>query len=261
MTEMTQGSSQGLDSSAQAVSSPVASMPAQDAQAPSSKSFTQQEVDRIVGSAKRDAVDTYRRLQVEQPEYWSKKYGDQVQSQAQGQSHTTPSQGQSQTPYSIDDVKRTAAEEVQRQMENLRTDEKRKSQEAENQRIVADFFTKLNTGKEKHPDFEKKLSALDLSKMANTVYLSRNLDNNGVADVFAHFADNPMKALHIEQMTYFNPALANSELQKLANSLKEQEEASKITLPKPPLSQTKPGNSGLGSGEWTTAAAKIKYRG
>ena len=108
MTEILEGSGEVLNPQ------PVQNSPAPAA--PSSEGsegrlFKQSEVNDIVKRAKNDAVDTYRRLSVEQPEYLQKKYGD-VASQAFHGTTSSPVSVQ-QGPLTQDDVKRMAAEEFQ----------------------------------------------------------------------------------------------------------------------------------------------------
>lgn len=270
MTEVTQGSSQGLENASQqqAVSQPVASEPSQNSGAASARSFTQAEVDRIVGGAKRDAVDTYKRLQVEQPEYFARKYGEQPAASQQSVNQNTPQNPQANqvsTPVGMtqDEIRRMAAEEVQRSMEHTRTEEQRKARQQQEERIVADFFTKLNTEKDTYPDLDKKMANLDLSKMPNTVWLSKDLDHKTLKSVYDHFGDHPEKAVQIEQLTYFKPQAAFSKLQQLVQSIKDNETVANIKLPNAPLSQTRPGNSGLGSSGQglSIAEARQKYRG
>lgn len=236
------GTSQGTPQ--QAASTPV--------QSSEERTFRQSEVNDIVKRVKLEAREDYSRLKSEQPAYFQQKYGD------------APSQ--QQQPYNANathenEIRRLASEEAQR-LRNEWVQEARNKSDADNaQRIVQNFWSKVNPGKEKYQDFDKVTGDIELARFPNVVQLlSEHIENS--EDVLYELGKNRMNLSGLEQLAERSPRDAIVQAQRLAKSLKDNESASKVRLPNEPLSQLRPSNTGTGNSEALTMAdLKRKYRG
>lgn len=240
-----QGMSQGQDTSAP-VSSPA---PAQSAPvAQEERTFRQSEVSNLVSRAKNEAVEAYRRQQQEQPQYVAQKYGDSQTNQ--------PSQN-----YNGDDrIRQVAAEEAKRHFESVRQEAYQKSQDEMAQRTVQNFRTKVQAGKDKYQDFDKVAPSEEvLSTYPNVVQLLGDyVDNSG--DILYSLGQDFTKMELIESMAMRNPMAAIQHMQKLSQSIKDNEAAGKIKLPNEPLHQMRPSNTGTDNGVMSVGDYRKKYK-
>lgn len=256
MTEMVGGMSQGSESSVPQ-SAPVASAPAPSApsQTHEEKMLRQSEVNEIVRKAKYGAVEDYKRLQTEQPQYVQQKYGESYapQQQQQQQAYQQSMQG-----LSPDDMRRVAAEEIQRSRDEWTQQAQRSAQEQEAQRVAGEFFNRLAVGKDKYQDFESVVGDIEYAKFPIAVQLSTAIDNT--ADVMYEFGRDPTKMVLLEQLARESPNLALKQIQKLSQSIKDNESVTKMRVPSEPLSQLRPSNTGTDSPGMSVRDARNKYR-
>lgn len=250
-----QGLGQSLDtsSSTPVSSSQPVSQPAQTAT--EERRFNQSDVDSIVKRVKHEAVDTYRRQQSEQPQYAQQKYGETAQSsQLYGQQTSNPTQ--------FDDTRyrQIAAEEAQRLRDQWLQDAQTKTQEDYAQRTVSNFFTKINTGKEKYQDFDKVTADIEYGRFPNVVQLlAEHVDNS--SGVLYELGKDRIKMANLEVLAEKSPRDAIVQAQRLSQSIRDNEAAGSTHFPNEPLSQMKPTNTGTDSGQLTIADFRKKYRG
>lgn len=254
---MTEGISQAQDSvqSQPVPVQPTSSEPRPAAPTPSDeRTFRQSEVSDIVKRAKHDAVETFRRQQSEQPAYVQQKYGDQP-SQVQ-----QPSQPyQSANNFLHEDVKRIAAEEVQRARDQWINDANQKTQEADAQRTVQDFWSKIAPGKEKYSDFEQMVGDIDYVKFPNVVQLlAKHVEN--ADEILYEFGKDRIKMANLEQLAERSPRDAIRQAQRLSESIKANQATAKIRSPNEPLSQMRPSNTGTDNGAMSVKDLRNKYR-
>jgi hypothetical protein len=208
--------------------------------------FTQQEVNDLVGRNKKEAVERFQRQQMARMSQSQADPGTDIQQNA--------------TQYaSPDQIRRIAAEESQKLMEKSRDDAQRNAQQESAQRIANEFFTKLSTGKEKYQDFEKVLGDVEFQAIPHVVELANMSDNT--ADIMYELAKNPTKIANIQQLISISPRLAYAEMQRLSQSIKDNESAAQTKLPKDPLSQIRPSsNTGADNGALSVRDLRSKYR-
>jgi hypothetical protein len=240
--EETQGTSQGQDTSAPVSSAPSTSAPAP--QTSDERTFKQSEVSGLVSRAKHEAVESYRRQQQEQPQYIEQKYG---------QNPTQPN-----TPD--DRIRQVAAEEAKRHFETVRQEAYQRSQDEMAQRTVQNFRNKVQAGKDKYQDFDKIAPSEEtLGSYPNVVQLLGDyVDNSG--DILYHLGQDLTKMELIESMAMRSPQAAIKHMQKLSQSLKDNDAASKVRLPNEPLHQMRPSNTGTDSGAMSVRDYRNKYR-
>lgn len=211
--------------------------------------FNQDEVTDIVKKVKADAVDTYKRLVREQPEYAKQKYGDIP---------TAPAKESSLSP---EQLQRMVADEAKKHIAAMQEAAfKVKQEEAANQ-TVETFYNKMLSGKEKYTDFEAALGDLELSNYPNVIRACANVIDNA-DDVMYELSQNRLKLIGLENAFATSPNDAIREMKRLSKSIKDNAEALKSKQPKPPLGQLRSSNQGTSSGGAMTAAeARRAFRG
>jgi len=212
----------------------------------SERLFRQSELNEIVGRAKHDAVESFKRQNAQQ------------QSQSTQQSYAQQSNN-SQKTLSEDDVKRLTTEELGRQREEWERQTLEKKHADEAQRIVSAYKDKIAAGRDKYQDFEAVTSNVDMRYYPNVVQLlAEHVDNS--ADILYDLAKNRTKLGNLEFMCGHNPQDAIYEIKRLAESIKANESSSQIRSPNTPLSQQRPSNTGTDSGALSMTDLKRKYR-
>jgi hypothetical protein len=248
MTEMANGIGQDSGSS---IAQNVNSNPsiAQDAPqtAMEERSFRQSEVNDIVKRAKNDAVETYKRLHAEQPQYAQQKYGD---------SNSQPNVNNSN---SDDNYRKIAAEEAKRHFEAVRQDALRQSQDEQAKRTVQNFFAKTGKGREKYQDFDQVTGDVDLGRFPNVVQLlGEFIDNSD--EVFYELGKDRIKMANLENLAERSPNDAIVQAKRLSQSIKDNQSATNVRQPREPLNQMKPSNFGTDKGALSVGDYRKKYR-
>lgn len=235
MTDLVNNSSESNIDASQAVQS---SAPAPTYTPPSEsnndKLFTQDDVNRIVGKVRAEDKERYRKADQPQPTY------------------------QQPNAASAEDIERIAAQKMEQMRNQWQQEAQQKALESDAQRIANEFFTKISTGKDKYQDFDTVTADLEFRSIPQVVQLANMVDNT--ADVMYDLAKHPTKIAMLQQLVTINPKLAFNEMQRLSNSIKENDKAANTKLPNEPLSQLRPSNTGMDSGEPSMKDLKAKYR-
>lgn len=209
------------------------SQDAQGASEQAEKMLPQSQVDEIVKRAKSQAVSQYQKLHAEQPDYAQRKYGAQSQS--------------TQAPASFDEnnYRKIAAEEAQRMRDEIFQQAQSKQQEEQAQRIVQNFYQKVNANKESYEDFDKVTGDLNYQSFPNTVQiLAEHVENAG--DLLYEFGKDRMKLAQLELLANMSPNDAIAQAQRLSQAVKERKSAQDHAAqsPKEPLSKLPPNVNG-----------------
>lgn len=211
---------------------------------PSEKTLRQSEVNEIVGRAKQEAaqkaVENYKKAQQQTNEQAS--YRD-----------NSPS-------MSEDRIRQMAGEEAQRLRDQWMSDAQERSNTESAQRIVKNFYDKMQAGVEKYEDFEKATGDLELRRFPNTVQmLAEYVDNSH--DVMYELSKNRAKLAQIEMTAEKFPQEALHALNRIAESIKKNDKVSGHRTPNSPLSQLRPTTTGTDSGgELSFKDLKSKYK-
>lgn len=251
--ESSNGLSQGSETSSQPGLTSTAPAPAQSApvQAPEERTFRQSEVNDIVKRAKYGAIEDYKRLQSEQPQYASQKYGE-------AQQPNRPAETQ-QPLANEHEVRRLAAEEAQRLRDQWNKDEQSKTEAANAQRTVQNFWQKIAPGREKYQDFDKVVGDINYRAFPNVVHLLGDFVDNS-HDVLYELGKDRIKMANLESLAYMSPQDAIVQAQRLSQSIKDNEAANKMKLPNEPLSQMRPSNTGTDNGVMGVRDYRQKYK-
>ena len=206
--------------------------------------FKQSELNEIVGRAKHDAVESFKRQQQTQ-------YAQQA---------PQSNQAQSSKSLSEDDVKRLTSEELARQRDQWTREAQEKADADIAQRIVNSYKEKIAPGKEKYEDFEAVTNNVDMRYYPNVVQLlAEYVDNSH--DVIYELAKNRTKLYQLESTCGHNPQDAIYEIKRLSDSIKANESSSQMKHANSPLSQQRPSNTGTDSGSTLSMKdLKRKYK-
>ena len=217
------------------------------------RTFRQSEVTDIVKRAKAEAFDSYKRMQNEQPQYFAQKFGET--------GHAPSPPNQQQNTYASDDnrIRQLAAEEAHRLRDDWIRSSQEESQKAEAQRTVQQFWAKIGTGKQKYQDFEQVTGDIQYGRYPNIVQLlAHHVENSD--DLLYELGKDRLKMSGLEALASKSPDDAIREANRLAKSLRDNQEASKVQLPNAPLSQMRPSNGGTDNGALSVKDYRRKYK-
>lgn len=213
--------------------------------APTEKMLRQSEVNDIVGRVRQEMrqeanakMDEFRRQQ-EAPKQ---------------------TQSNSQHDFSEERFRKMAAEEAQRLRDEWMTDAQQRADEQAAQRIVKNFYDKMEAGKGKYDDFEQTTGDIDLRRFPNTVHmLAEHVDN--AHDVLYELGKNRSKMAQLELTARDFPQEALYDLKRLSESIKKNESTGHHREANAPLSQTRSSGTGTDSGGILSMRdLKAKYR-
>ena len=155
MTEMVHGEGQNSNFAPAPVNTPS---PTPNTPTDSERTFRQSEVNDLVGRAKHEAIERYKR-ETSMPSHTTHQVYQPPQQQQQPyqppqqQGYQQPQYQPQQPSMSQDEVRRMAAEEANRAREQWTQDSQRNAQEQQASQIASEFFTKIETGKANLPNF------------------------------------------------------------------------------------------------------------
>lgn len=264
MTEMVNGESQ---SSSNFTQSPVTSSTPSPATT-EERTFRQSEVNELVGRAKNEAVERYRRESSMSSHTPSQSQQNAYQPQYQQPYAPQPQVQQSQyNGMSEQEYRRIAAEEAQRSRNDWIAENARQTEEQNAHRIASEFYQKVGAGEGGVQAFEKQCAqaGVDLRSIPFHVQLANTVDNT--REVMMELINNPVKIGQIQNLIDIDlragrqPQLALAEIKRLSTSIKTNEQAANFKSPNEPLSQMRPSNAGTGNnGALTVSDYKRKYR-
>lgn len=242
-----QGLGQGLDGSEPIANSQALNAPATES-TPNERVFKQSELNEIVKKVKHTAVEDYKRLSVQQPEYASQKYSEPARATSdQSRSHES-------------EIRRLAAEEAQRLRDEWIADAKSRSEADSAQKIVNNFWNKVASGKEQYEDFDAVTGDIEYQNFPNVVQIvAEHLDNAG--DVLYELGRDRFKLSQLEMLADRSPKDALVQARRLAESIKNNRASSTAKQSREPLSQMRPSQSGTDSGVMSVGDYRKKYRG
>jgi predicted Holliday junction resolvase-like endonuclease len=247
MTEMVNGDVQSVanDTSNIPVHSPSPASSSDNAGNGSERFFKQSEVNELVGRARSEAIERYKR---------ETSMASHQTLQSQVQNHEKHGGVVSQ-----DEIRQIASEMAEKKQKEWIEKNQEEAYEREAHQIANQVGEKLKTTASKYPDFNDVLRNVKLSSVPQVAFIANQFDNTG--DLLYEMGKNPSKLLEIEQLLARDmPELAISQMQRLSDSIKQNESASKIKHPNQPLSQMRPSSSGMDAGELSIRDYKARYK-
>ena len=209
--------------------------------------FRQSELNEIVGKVRAEAVEATKR-----------KMAEQNQSNYFGQS-TQKSENSARHNMTEEQIRKVAAEESTRLREHWMSEAQNKAEAEQAQRIVQNFWNKMDAGKEKYQDFEQVVGDVEFARFPNVVQLlADHIDNSH--DVLYELGKDRLKMAQLEQLSQMSPKDALVQARRMAQSIKDNESSGKIRMPNEPLSQLRPSNVGTDNGALSVSDYRKKYR-
>jgi hypothetical protein len=231
MTENGQVTETGLQNQNQNVSSVT---PSSTPNVSQPRTYTEEEVNRIVGAKKDKAYEK------------GYESGKSEYSQNTNGSNNYLSADQLREIAKAEAIAAAKAE-LQQQQQAMQT----QYQQMHRQKFVNDFVAKMQAGAKKHEDFETVVSSLQLQSIPDHLLeLANSFDNT--ADIMYDLGNNHVKVANFITLARETPHLAYSEMQKLSQSIKKNDEAkSNQKNVSEPLSQIQPSTIGSDNGPKT----------
>jgi hypothetical protein len=235
-----------MDNSGMEVSPEVVQAQVEPVQKPTERTFTQSELNEIVGRVRGEEA----------------RKRENMISQSQNANHANYAEmPTSPKALSEDDVKRLTGDELNRRREEWEKETIERQHAEAAQRIVESYKEKIAPGKEKYQDFDAVTNTVDMRYYPNVVQLlAEHVDN--AHDILYDLAKNRTKLYQLESTCAHNPQDAIYEIRRLSESIKANDDASKMRQSNAPLSQQRPSNTGMDSGgALSMNDLKRKYRG
>jgi hypothetical protein len=194
--------------------------------ASSEKMLRQSEVNEIAGRSKHEA---YQKGKSEAIAEW--------QSQNASTAQAAP-----QATQMVGGIPQVSPEQLRAMIQ----EENQKSEQAKQYQGLANMFvSKMEAGKGKYQDFDKVVTPLNLPQIPMIWQTAAGFENP--ADIVYELGNNPAKLAQLVNLAY-SPELVKREMQKLSDSLKQNEVAEEQKPANAPLSRPKPSNVGMGNG-------------
>jgi hypothetical protein len=200
---------------------------------PKERVFTQSEVNKIVGDQKAEA----RRIERDRIE------ADRQYQAAQAAKAAQASNISSTTSTSSSTIT-TSPEEIERIFVEM---QKKAKADAYYEHMVSDVVQRVQKGIDKYSDFEDVVSKLNIAAaQPDLLNLLREIDNT--EDVLHHFGKTPEgQEAYLMLLSTMDkaPRLAKEKLQRLSQSIKNNQLGSQMKTANEPLKQIQPSPTGL----------------
>lgn len=202
------------------------------------RTYTKSELSDHIRRAKQEAIDTYRRQSVEQPEYVQQKYGERpVQA--------TPATTAQALPQN--DVQSWVRDAMRAERDAWNQESRQRAEQEQAKQIIGTFWQKVNAGKEKYSDFDQAVGDMQLGNFPNSLWLMSSVVENP-ADMLYEFGKNRAKIAALESLAERSPQDAAIEAKRMAQSIKDRQAAENMRVPNEPLNQIRHTNSGMSAG-------------
>ncbi len=131
-----------------------------------------------------------------------------------------------------------ATERMQKQMDDQREAYQREQDAAEANKIAESYLEKMAQGTELYDDFKEVTQDYSPGAYPQVTVMASQYDN--LPDIIYELGKNPMKLSHLHVLALTNPPQAKKEMAKLAQSIKQNEQALVNNVKSPtPLSKLK----------------------
>lgn len=209
--------------------------------------FAQSQVDKIVGAAKHEAIEAYKRTQSQPTQ--------QYQSNDTHSNYRNDNRGLTE-----EDARRIADEALNSNLSKMQqAADNHANTEAAN-RIVSSYKNKIAAGQEKYEDFANVTNKVNMGKYPNVVrMLAENVDN--ASEVLYHLAQNRTKLRDLEYTYEHNDEDGIYDMMRLAESIKANNQSANSRQANQPLSQQRSSSAGSDSKALSMKDLKRKYTG
>jgi vacuolar-type H+-ATPase subunit I/STV1 len=218
-------------------------------EAPPEKMLPASQVNELVKRAKRKGEQKMQeqldaaKLQIEQLQ-------QQQQQQAQGQpQQPVPQQAPQGQAQGIDPqmIQQQVMQLMQQQQQENEQKRHQEQIEQEVNQVAQQYFGKMAQGKDLFEDFEAMTADFNPAEFPQLVFLANQMDNTPA--IIYELRKNPGKLADLAVLVEKSPNMARSELNKLSESIKRNDEAKRtLQEPQDPLNRLKPSPVGTDNG-------------
>ena len=221
---------------------------AQAETAPPEKMLPASQVNELIKKAKRKGEQKMQ----EQLDAAKQQIEQLQQQQAQAQPQGQPQQPQ-QAPQG--QAQGVDAQQIQQQVMQLlqqqqqEAEQKRHQEQIEQEvnQVAQQYFGKMAQGKDMFEDFEAITADFNPAEFPQLVFLANQMDNTPA--IIYELRKNPGKLADLAVLVERSPNMARSELTKLSESIKRNDEAKRnLQEPQDPLNRLKPSPVGTDNG-------------
>jgi hypothetical protein len=207
------------------------------------KMIPQSEVNKIVGANKKAAYDKAKQDALAE---FQKSHTNQPRQEHVSADHNNG--------------KIDVRSEIDKYVQEIYAKEQADAAKAEDHRVMQSMQTKIQEASKKYADFDTVAGKNRYDQVPGLIKIIDKFDN--ASDIMYHLGENPEKFTSVA-MNFLDPRLnatGHAALEKIANSLKNNEAAKQKGSARAPLSQIQPSNVGIDGGRSTKAALRSKWR-
>ena len=173
----------------------------------------------------------------------------QAQQGAQSQPQAAPQQAQQGQAQGMDPqmIQQQVMQLLQQKQEEDARQRHDEQLEQEVNQVAQQYFGKMAQGKDMFDDFEAMTADFNPAEFPQLVFLANQMDNTPA--IIYELRKNPGKLADLAVLVEKSPNMARSELTKLSESIKRNDEAKRtLQEPQDPLSRLKPSPVGTDNG-------------
>jgi hypothetical protein len=173
------------------------------------KTFTQDEVNKLIGREKAKAAEHATRATEER---LSARQAESANAGMQQESRMTPPPNQ----VSADQI-------TQQVMQQLQKDFQEKQLKSQMEQVANNYLSKVADAKKNYQDFDDITKDFDPTAFPQLTFLLSGIENGG--DVLYDLSKNPGKLANIDLLAQRSPRMAQSQLQSLSKSISDNKQA------------------------------------
>jgi hypothetical protein len=217
--------------------------------APPEKMLPASQVNELIKKAKRKGEQKMQDQLDAANQQIQQLQAQQGQQQAPSQPQQAPQQAQQGQAPGVD------AQQIQQQVMQLMQQQQQESEQKRHQeqieqevnQVAQQYFGKMAQGKDLFDDFEAMTADFNPSEFPQLVFLANQMDNTPA--IIYELRKNPGKLADLAVLVEKSPTMARSELTKLSESIKRNDEAKRgVQEAQDPLSRLKPSPTGTDNG-------------
>lgn len=200
---------------------------AEDVQANAGHTLTQDQVRKVVQREKAEAAEKARREAMAEYE----KQLEALRNQ--------PSMGGMSPQFDKEEMYSQFKSKLMKEVQEEQDKQYQNQRQQEMNRIAGEYLGKMSKGKELYEDFDSVTANFEPEAFPQVVFLTSKMDN--APDIIYELSKNPSKLVTINNLAMTSPRMAEYELQKLADSIKNNQSAlANNQTASPPLSRIQP---------------------
>lgn len=171
--------------------------------------LTQDQVNKVVAREKARAADQARRETED-------RYQRELEALRQGSAQQEQRNAQTSREVDTDAIYQQIRDKFNQELQQ-------KQMEDQMSQVANNYLNKIATGKTAYGDFDEVTKDFNPSDFPQITFLLSGIEN--AADVLYELSKNPQKLAYVDRLAEKSPRIANAELLKLSQSIKDNREA------------------------------------